>query len=781
VLKNINKILPLNKSTVTKIAVIGPNADVGNLNCSGSNDVKPPYSISVKKGIETKTGTSKVVYAQGCAINSADTSGFKAARALAAGADYVVFVGGLDATQEGETYDRKSGKVELPGMQQNLINSLASANKNIIVVIHSGGVCAINSSLNNIKGLIYSFYPGQEAGNAVADVLFGDYNPGGRMPVSMPKTTSQLPVWDDDFTNDYGCGYRWFDQNALTPEFAFGSGMSYTTFDYSNLQVSSLSAPAGSPIKISVDVKNTGSVLGDEVVQLYVTNNTTTLWMPKKELKGFKRITLSPGEKQTVSFTLGSEEFYFWNEKTKKYEVSANNYVIKVGGSSDLLPLSANLTLTPSSGKPDLKITQVLTMPRYPLKGQKIVFYALVKNQGNATITPNDKFKVSFYIDNVEVAIADNVSLSIQPGQAVLIESSTAWIAPYSGQFLINATIDKNNSIDEWAESNNDFIKILEVFGDNAITKNLAYKKPVKVSSVQSTTFPGSLAVDGDATTRWSSAYSDPQYLVVDLKNNYKLTKIIVNWESAYAERYQVLISSDSTKWDTVANIITGHAGIETFLTTKSANYIKLNLTKRATAYGYSLFELQAYGDVNTPPVANAGLDLSINLPINNVALDGSASKDADGDVLSYIWEQLSGPLTAVLTNSNTVKLAVTNLITPGTYIFKLTVNDGKEKSGDIVTVIVAGSTVTSLDNMAKQEDVLVYPNPTSDKFFVNLANSKCAQITMCDITGRQLVQKNINKQTDVVEINVAGFAKGLYLLIIQGEDRMIVKKVEIK
>jgi hypothetical protein len=141
----------------------------------------------------------------------------------------------------------------------------------------------------------------------------------------------------------------------------------------------------------------------------------------------------------------------------------------------------------------------------------------------------------------------------------------------------------------------------------------------------------------------------------------------------------------------------------------------------------------------------------------------------------------LSGPLTAVLTNSNTVKLVVTNLTTPGTYIFKLTVNDGKEKSGDIVTVIVAGSTVTSVDNMAKEEDVLIYPNPTSDKFFVNLANSKCAQITMCDITGRQLVQKRINKQTDVAEINVAGFAKGLYVLIIQGEDRMIVKKVEIK
>jgi beta-glucosidase len=264
-LKNTNKILPLNKSTVTKIALIGPNANAENLNCWGSSETTPPYAISVKEGIEAKIGNSKVVYTMGCAINSTDTSGFKAARAAAAQADYVVFVGGLDQTQEGEGYDiggdRKSGKVELPGMQQNLINSLASVNKNIIVVIHSGGVCAINNCINNMKGLIYSFYPGQEAGNAVADVLFGDYNPGGKMPVSMPKATNQLPVWDDDFTNDYGCGYRWFDEKSLTPEFAFGSGMSYTTFEYSNLHISSSSAPAGSPIHVSLDVKNTGSVL----------------------------------------------------------------------------------------------------------------------------------------------------------------------------------------------------------------------------------------------------------------------------------------------------------------------------------------------------------------------------------------------------------------------------------------------------------------------------------------------------------------------------------------
>ena len=468
-LKNENKILPLNKSTITKIAVIGPNADVGNLNCYGSSEMFPPFSITIKQGITKKVGSSKLVFAKGCAINSADTSGFEAAKKIAAQADYIVFVGGLDSTQEGEGYntgnDRQGNKVELPEIQQELINELAIVNKNLIVVLHSGGVCAVNSCINHIKGFIYSFYPGQEAGEAIADVLFGDYNPGGRMPVSMPKSTSQLPMWDDDFTNDYGCGYRWFDQNAITPEFAFGTGMSYTTFEYSNLHISSASAPAGSPIQVSIDVKNTGAVAGDEVVQLYLTNNHATLWMPKKELKGFKRITLNAGEKQTVTFTLGSEEFYFWSETNKRYEVSPNAYVIRVGSSSDNLPLTDTLKLTASKGKPDLKITQIFTMPRYPLKGQKVTFYALVKNQGNAAVTQNDKFKLSFTIDNTEVAATNNVSATIQPGQALLIESTSSnWNAPSIGNFLIGATVDKSNTIDEWIESNNTFSRSFEVY-----------------------------------------------------------------------------------------------------------------------------------------------------------------------------------------------------------------------------------------------------------------------------------------------------------------------------
>ena len=270
------------------------------------------------------------------------------------------------------------------------------------------------------------------------------------------------------------------------------------------------------------------------------------------------------------------------------------------------------------------------------------------------------------------------------------------------------------------------------------------------------------------------------QYLVVDLKNNYTLTKIIVNWEAAYADRYQVLISSDNTNWDIVADVTAGHVGVETFLTTKSAKYVKLNLTKRGTTYGYSLFELQVYGDMNNPPVAKGGIDLSVNLPANSVVLDGSASSDADGDPLSYAWEQLSGPVTAVLTGSNNAKLSVGNLNLPGTYVFKLTVSDTKEKNGDIVTVIVTGNIITFVEKTDEQE-VVVYPNPASDKLFVNLANRKFLQINMYDLTGRLLVQKNINKQTGLIEINTSGFIKGLYLLILRGDDGMILKKIEIQ
>ena len=201
-----------------------------------------------RQGIANRTTgfPVNVVYAKGCDINSADTSGFAPAIAAARAADVVVFVGGLDNTQEGEELDRVGGSVQLPGQQQALINALAAANPNLIVVLESGGIVALEQSIANIKGLIYAFYPGQEGGNALADILFGDVNPSGKLPVTLPRNDAQLPAWDDlDFSGDL---VDWLRLPAAstawdcTPQFAFGYGLSYTTFEYGNLTVTPTSS-----------------------------------------------------------------------------------------------------------------------------------------------------------------------------------------------------------------------------------------------------------------------------------------------------------------------------------------------------------------------------------------------------------------------------------------------------------------------------------------------------------------------------------------------------------
>ena len=468
-LKNADKLLPLNKATVKRIALIGPNADKGNLNCYGSSETSPPYSVSLKQGLETKLGVNKIQFAKGCDMNSADTSGFRLARELARGADVVIFAAGLDSTQEGEEYnsghDRANKSATLPGQQQALINSLAKTNPNMVVVVQSGGVCALHESLPRTKALLYSFYAGQEAGTALADVLVGDYNPAGRMPVTMPTGDAQLPAWGDDLRDPNAVGYRLYDKKAMKPEFAFGAGLSYTTFQYGNLKLPTAPVAAGAPVTISVDVTNTGAVAGDEVVQLYVMDKSSKLAMPEKQLKGFERITLAPKQKKTVSFTLSAEDFYFWNEQAKGYQVHPGAYGFKVGSASDKLPLGGTFMLQTAEAKPDLKITQVFTLPRFPKPGQPVTFYAMVKNMGTAPVTASSKLGISFTVDKAEVGSLQGLTQPLLPGQArLLAATSNTWKPSASGTFSLGAVVDSGKTISEWLETNNTFSRPIKVY-----------------------------------------------------------------------------------------------------------------------------------------------------------------------------------------------------------------------------------------------------------------------------------------------------------------------------
>ena len=603
--KDKSPILPLNKKNIT-IALIGPNATAENLNCYGSSETFPSYAISIKTGLENKIGAENILYAKGCDINSNATDGFTQATDLAKKADIVIFAGGLDATQEGEGYntghDRASESIALPGQQQNLINQLAAVNPNIVAVIQSGGICSLNNSINQIKGLIYSFYAAQEAGHAIADVIFGDYNPAGRLPMSMPKLDSDLPSWDEDtfrkFDEHYGSGYRWYDEKNITPEFAFGFGLSYTTFAYSNL-LSQSTTEAGAPVIVSVDVTNTGSIAGEEVVQLYLASpSTISLWMPKKELRGFKRIALKAGETQRVKFTLSADEFYHWDNASAGYKVNAGKYTLLAGGSSDKLPLKKKLVLTNGAAKPDLKITQLYTMPRYPLQGQKVTFYALVKNQGNANCSKTP-YQIQFEIGGSQSLSTGIITNNIEPGQVQLIASEGEWICDKTAATMLNAKILFTDPSSEWNPDNNRFTESIECYAREAAPElnNKIFRKKATTSSSKGEN-NGELAADGDLSSRWESDHADNQFIAFDMGSLTTMSQITLHWETAYAKSYQIETSTNGTDWDVQKNMPSGNGKTETItFPSVQAQHIRINCNERADVwgnkYGFSIYEIE--------------------------------------------------------------------------------------------------------------------------------------------------------------------------------------------
>jgi beta-glucosidase len=380
-LKNDHEILPIRKSGT--IALIGPNAAVLPWDAGGSSTVRPPYTISVMEGISQVAPGVSMRYNRGCDINTTDRGGFEGAVAEAKAAEYVVYVGGLDRTQEGESKDRLSGSVQLPGVQQELINALSQVNPNLVVVLISGGICALNECIDNVDGLIYSFYGGQVAGQAIAEALFGDYNPGGKLPVTMPKTDSQLAPFTDDH-NDHiiRVGYRWFDSQELEPQFAFGHGLSYTHFQYSNLRLSEQEIDAEEGLVAKVDVTNTGERSGDEVVQLYLKDEKASVKMARKQLKGFERIKLLPGQTKTIQFKINAQDLAWWNESSSCYFVEAGEFSIMVGGASDRLPLMDRF-----------KVTGDYFVPR-PEPMEEVIFVSEDENEAQLRAAANTLLRV---------------------------------------------------------------------------------------------------------------------------------------------------------------------------------------------------------------------------------------------------------------------------------------------------------------------------------------------------------------------------------------------------
>ncbi len=339
-LKNSKNILPLDRNKLKSIAVIGSLADEVLLDWYSGT---PPYTISPLEGIKNKVGNAvELKYVK----NISDSASFK----IAKDADIAIVCVGNHPTCDGdpwgecttpsdgrEAVDRKAIILE----QEELIKEVYNANPNTIVVLISSFPFAINWTQENIPAIIHITHCSEELGNALADVLFGDYNPGGRLVQTWPKSMDQLPNMMD-FNIRHGRMYMYFKGEPLYP---FGYGLSYTTFNYSGLNVSSKNLKSDGEITVSIDVKNTGDRIGDEVVQLYVKHLNSAIERPVKELRGFKRITLLPNETKTVQIPLKAESLAYWDVNKHSFTVEEDKVQVMVGASSEDIKLQDTIEI----------------------------------------------------------------------------------------------------------------------------------------------------------------------------------------------------------------------------------------------------------------------------------------------------------------------------------------------------------------------------------------------------------------------------------------------------
>jgi beta-glucosidase len=274
------------------------------------------------------------------------------AKATAAKVDAVVLGVGFNADIEGESGDRE---FRLPPGQDQLIREIVGVNKNTVLVINSGGGVDMRNWVDQVPAILEAWYPGQEGGVALAQLLFGDENPSGKLPVSFERRWQDNPVYANYYPGEDSkkvvykeglfVGYRHYDKSQKKPQFPFGFGLSYTTFAYKNLRVSPESGSADQPVQVSFDLTNTGSRPGAEIAQVYVGDQHSSVPRPIKELKGFSKVLLNPGETKTVNLTLDRRAFSYYDVKSKNWVVDPGDFDISVGRSSAEIELTGKVTL----------------------------------------------------------------------------------------------------------------------------------------------------------------------------------------------------------------------------------------------------------------------------------------------------------------------------------------------------------------------------------------------------------------------------------------------------
>jgi beta-glucosidase len=339
----VNKpLLPLNKGDNKKIALVGPLVKaIGDNNGFWSYSWPDDSSrvVSLWQGVTNKlAGATSLTYAKGCDISGADTTGFASARQTATAADLIIVSVGESATMSGEAKSRS--QLQLPGVQEQLVKEMVATGKPVVVLISAGRPLVFNWIADNVPAIVYTWWLGTQAGNAIADVLFGDYNPSGKLPITFPRNEGQIPIYynylstgrpfKSDTDNTYVTAYT---DLPNSPRYVFGYGLSYTSFQYGAVQLNTNTLSTDQKLQAKITVTNTGKYAGEEVVQLYMQDVVASIVRPVRELKAFEKVLLKPGESREITFTLDARDLSFYNDNLELV-AEPGTFHLYIGGNS---------------------------------------------------------------------------------------------------------------------------------------------------------------------------------------------------------------------------------------------------------------------------------------------------------------------------------------------------------------------------------------------------------------------------------------------------------------
>jgi len=353
-LKNEKSILPLSKETKT-IAFIGPMVKPKRINhgfwAVDLKDVDSTYIVSQWEGLHSKVGKkTKLLYAKGCGVEDTSKAGFQEAIDVANKADVVIISIGERWNMSGEAKSRSN--IHLPGVQEDLVKELQKTGKPIVILINAGRPLIFNWTADNMPTIVYTWWLGSEAGNAIADVLFGDYNPSGKLPMTFPREEGQIPIYYNHFStgrpsvNDDKIYKSAYIDLPTSAKFPFGFGLSYTSFKYSDLKLSKQKINAAETIEVTLNLTNTGKYAGEEVVQLYLQDKFGSVIRPVIELKDFQKIKLEAGQTKTVKFIIDNEKLSFYNQALD-FKSEPGEFKVMIGSSSADIRLNNTFELMP--------------------------------------------------------------------------------------------------------------------------------------------------------------------------------------------------------------------------------------------------------------------------------------------------------------------------------------------------------------------------------------------------------------------------------------------------